>query len=100
MNLDKGMLKQLQQMQEQMLQAQEELKNETVTASAGGGVIKITITGDQRVTAVEIDPALLKDADAAMLQDLMLTAMNTALEESRKLALERLGPLSGGMGMG
>lgn len=100
MNLDKGMLRQLQQMQEQMLQAQEELKNETVTASAGGGVIKITITGDQRVTAVEIDPALLKDADAAMLQDLMLTAMNTALEESRKMALERLGPLSGGMGMG
>lgn len=100
MNLDKGMLKQLQQMQEQMLQAQEELKNETVTASAGGGVIKITITGDQRVTAVEIDPALLQDADAAMLQDLMLTAMNTALEDSRKLALERLGPLSGGMEMG
>ena len=97
MDLDKGMLKQLQQMQEQMLQAQEELKNETVTASAGGGAIKITITGDQRITAVEIDPALLQDADADMLQDLMMTAMNGALEESRKLALERLGPLSGGI---
>ena len=88
---------QLQQMQEQMMQAQEDLKKETVTASAGGGALKITLTGDQRCTAVEIDPELLKDADAGMLQDLVMTAMNKALEESRNMAAERLGPLSQGL---
>lgn len=97
MNLPEGMMQQLQQMQEQMLQAQEDLKKETVTASAGGGALKITLTGDQRCTAVEIDPQLLKDADADMLQDLMMTALNTALEDSRKMAAERLGPLSQGL---
>ncbi|KAA3645037.1 MAG: YbaB/EbfC family nucleoid-associated protein [Chloroflexi bacterium] len=97
MNLPEGMMQQLQQMQEQMIQAQEDLKKETVTASAGGGALKITLTGDQRCTAVEIDTEILKDADAEMLQDLVMTALNTALEDSRNLAAERLGPLSQGL---
>ncbi len=92
-----GMMNQLQKLQEQVQQAQEQLANETVTGSAGGGAVKITVTGDQRCIAVSIDPELLKDADAEMLQDLILSAFNNALEASRNLAAERLGPLAGGL---
>jgi DNA-binding protein YbaB len=56
------------------------------------------MTGDQTCRAVEIDPALLEDADAEMLQDMVLSAVNLALEKSRELAAERLGPLAGGLG--
>ncbi len=94
-----GMMKQLQQLQEQLLAAQAALADETVTSAAGGGAVKITITGDQRCTAISIDPALLEDADVEMLQDLILTALNTALDDSRKLAQDRLGPLTGGLGI-
>ncbi len=94
-----GMMQQLQQLQQQLLEAQDKLKDETVTGSSGGGAVKITVTGDQRCTAVEIDPDLLADADVDLLQDLILTAMNSALEESRTLAQDRLGPLTGGLGI-
>ncbi len=93
-----GMMNQLRKMQEQMAQAQAQLAEETVTATAGGGAVKVTMTGDQNCKAVTIDPDLLKDADAEMLQDLILTAVNLALEQSRKLQEERLGPLAGGLG--
>lgn len=92
-----GMLQQLQQLQAQLAEAQEKLKDETVTATAGGGAIKVTMTGDQRCTGVEIDPALLEDVDAEMLQDLVLSAVNLALDKSRELAETRLGPLTGGL---
>ncbi len=96
-----GMMAQLRKLQEQMAQAQEQLANETVTASAGGGAVKVTVTGDQRCTAVEVDPEFMKDADVEMLQDMLLTAVNQALDASRKLQEERMGPLAGGMsGMG
>ena len=92
-----GMMAQLKRLQEQMEAAQEQLALETVTSSAGGGAVKVTMTGDQHCTAVEIDPDLLKDADAEMLQDLVLSAVNLALDESRKLAADRMGPLAGGI---
>jgi DNA-binding YbaB/EbfC family protein len=92
-----AMLSQIRKLQEQMEKAQEELKSETVTVTAGGGAIKATITGDQLFTAFEIDPELLKDVDAEMLQDLVLSAANLALEKSRELAAERMGPLAGGL---
>jgi len=98
-DLPKGMMQQLQQMQAQLVQAQEELKIQTVSAAAGGGAVKITLTGDQRCTAVLIDPDVLQDADAEMLQDLIMTALNTVLEDSRNLAAERLGPLSQGLNL-
>ncbi len=80
-----------------MEEAQEKLKTETVSATAGGGAIKITMTGDQRCTGVEIDPEFLKDADAEMLQDMLLTAVNLALDKSRELQEKMLGPLAGGL---
>ncbi|MDX1437544.1 MAG: YbaB/EbfC family nucleoid-associated protein [Anaerolineales bacterium] len=92
-----GMMKQLQQMQEQLLEAQASLAEETVTGAAGGGAVKVTLTGDQKCTAVEIAPELLEDADSEMLQDLILTALNNALEDSRTLAQDRLGPLTSGL---
>jgi nucleoid-associated protein EbfC len=97
MNNPMGMMGQLQKLQEQIQQTQAQLANETVTESAGGGAVKITVTGDQRCTQIEIDPDLLKDADAEMLQDLILTAFNKALDASRAMAAERLGPLAGGL---
>ena len=93
-----GMMGQLRKLQEQMEAVQAQLAIETVTASVGGGALKVTMTGDQKCTAVEIDPELLKDADAEMLQDLLLSAVNMALDQSRKLQSDRMGPLAGGLG--
>ncbi len=92
-----GMMKQIQQLQEQLIAAQDSLAEETITATAGGGVVKATVTGDQQLQAIEIEPSILEDADVEMLQDLILSAINTALEQSRQLAAERLGPLTGGL---
>jgi hypothetical protein len=92
-----GMMQQLQKLQEQIQQTQAQLAEETVTATAGGGVIKVTMTGDQRCRMVEIEAELIKDGDVEMLQDLILTAINTALDDSRQLAADRLGPLAGGL---
>jgi DNA-binding YbaB/EbfC family protein len=98
-----GMMQQLQALQQQVLEAQEQLAEETITGTAGGGVVKVTVTGDQRCTAIEIAPEVLEDGDAELLQDMILTAFNQALEASRAMAEERLGPLTsglGGMGLG
>ena len=92
-----GMMGQLQKLQEQLQQAQEKLTEETVSYSAGGGAVKVVLTGDQRCQSIEIDPAVLQDGDVEMMQDLILAAFNGALEASRNLAMERLGPLSGGL---
>jgi nucleoid-associated protein EbfC len=92
-----GMMQQIQRLQQQMTEAQEKLAQESVTATAGGGAIKVTMTGDQKCQSVEIDPALLKDADAEMLQDLVLTAVNLALDKSRELQQQVMGPLAGGL---
>ncbi len=92
-----GMMAQLQKMQQQLAEAQEKLAEETVTATAGGSAIKVTMTGDQKCRSVEINPDLLKDMDAEMLQDLVLSAVNMALDQSRELQQKRLGPLAGGL---
>jgi DNA-binding YbaB/EbfC family protein len=92
-----GMMAQIQKMQQQLAEAQEKLAEETVTATAGGGAIKVTMTGDQKCRSVEISPDLLKDMDAEMLQDLILSAVNMALDQSRDLQQRMLGPLAGGL---
>jgi len=84
-------------LQEQMEAVQAQLAVETITATVGGGAIKVTMTGDQKCRSVEISADLLKDADPEMLQDLVLSAVNMALDQSRQLASERLGPLTGGL---
>jgi nucleoid-associated protein EbfC len=95
-----GMMQQLQRLQQQMAEAQEKLAQETVSATAGGGVVKITMTGDQHCQSVVIDPQLLVDADVEMLQDLVLSAVNLALDSSRELQQQLMGPLAGGLPIG
>ncbi len=92
-----GMMQQIQRLQQQMAEAQERLAVETVSATAGGGAVKVTVTGDQRCQSVEISPELLQDADAEMLQDLILSAVNLALDKSRELQEQVMGPLAGGL---
>ena len=92
-----NMMQQIQRMQKQMEDAQAELAEETVSATAGGGAIKVTMTGDQKCKSVEIYPDFLKDADSEMLQDMVLAAVNLALDESRALQEKLMGPISGGL---
>ncbi len=94
-----GMMQQFQRLQQQLAEAQAKLAEETVTATAGGGAVKVTMTGDQKCKSIEVSPDLLKDADAEMLQDLILAAVNLALDQSRALAADRLGPLAGGLSL-
>lgn len=91
------MMAQIQKLQKQMAEAEEKLAVETVSITAGGGAIKITMTGDQKCQAVEIDPDFLKDADAEMLNDMVLSAVNLALDKSRELQEKMMGPLAGGL---
>ena len=91
------LIKRMKQMQEQLAQTQQQLAEETITASVGGGAVQITMTGAQVCKKIEVSPELLKDADLDMLQDLLLSAFNTALDQSRALAAKRLGPLTGGI---
>ncbi|NMC16742.1 MAG: YbaB/EbfC family nucleoid-associated protein [Chloroflexi bacterium] len=98
-----NMMAQIAKLQEQMAAAQAEIAEAQVTETAGGGVVSVTMTGDQRCTAVSIEEDVLKDADAEMLQDLLLAAINKALDSTRALSEEKMAPfanLLGGMGMG
>lgn len=92
-----GMMQQIQRLQQQLAQAQERLAEEKVTATAGGGAVRVTMTGDQKCLSVEIAPELLTEADAEMLQDLVLAAVNLALDQSRELQQQVMGPLAGGL---
>ncbi|HEY9075791.1 MAG TPA: YbaB/EbfC family nucleoid-associated protein [Anaerolineaceae bacterium] len=92
-----GMMAQMRKLQEQLEAAQAKLAETTVTATAGGGAVKVVMTGDQVCKEVTIDPELLKDADVEMLQDLILTAVNQGLEKSRELQAQMMGPLAGGI---
>ncbi|MGI8910751.1 MAG: YbaB/EbfC family nucleoid-associated protein [Rubrobacteraceae bacterium] len=92
------MMQQVQKMQADMQQAQEELAKETVTASAGGGAVKVTVTGGLEVISVEIDPEVVDPEDVEMLQDMVLAATNEAVNSSQEMASKRLGGITGGLG--
>ena len=92
-----NMQQQLLQMQEQMMQAQEALKDEEVTATVGGGMITVVANGQQEVLSITIDPEVVDPEDVDMLQDMVLAAVNEALESSRNLASDRMGALTGGL---
>jgi len=94
-----GMMKQIQQLQAQMAQAQDELAEETVTASVGGGAVTVVMTGQQEVHAVTIDPEAVDPEEVDMLQDLILAAVNEALRESRKLAEKKMAPFAGALNL-
>ncbi len=91
------MLRQVQQMQDRMAKLQEELEHETVAATAGGGVVSAVATGTQKLVSVSIDPSATEDVE--LLQDLVVAAVNEALDRSRELAASRMQALSAGLGL-
>jgi nucleoid-associated protein EbfC len=91
-------LKQAQQMQEEMAKAQEELKSEVVEASAGGGMVTVKVTGDLELREVTIDREAVDPEDVELLQDMVLAAVNEALRSAQELASSRLGAATGGLG--
>jgi DNA-binding YbaB/EbfC family protein len=91
-----AMMKQVQQMQAEMGEAQEKLKDEVVEASAGGGMVKVKMSGDLRVLAVTIDPEAADPEEVEILQDMVLAATNEALRSAQELATNRLGGIAGG----
>jgi nucleoid-associated protein EbfC len=91
------MLKQVQQMQDKMSKLQAELDTDTVEASAGGGAVRIVATGTQKVLSVTIDPEVASDID--MLQDLVVTAVNEAMEKSKQLAASKMQAVASGLGL-
>jgi len=92
-------MEQIQKLQEELVKAQEALAEETVTVTAGGGVITVVMTGHQRLQSVTIDPDVVDPDDVEMLQDLIVAAVNEAIERSQALAAERLSGLTGGLGL-
>jgi hypothetical protein len=96
-----ALLKQAQQMQEEMVKAQESLADETVEASAGGGMVKVTMSGDIKLQSIQIDPEAIDPEDADMLSDMVLAAVNEAIRAAQELATSKMGGITGGMpGMG
>jgi len=98
------MMQQVQQLQAQMAQAQEELKNETVEASAGGGMVTVKATGDLEITEIKIAAEAIDPDDPEMLSDMVLAAVNEALRSAQALAQSKLGGMAGlgdlgGMGL-
>jgi DNA-binding YbaB/EbfC family protein len=96
-NLNK-MLKQVQEMQAEMMKAQEALKDEIVEASAGGGIVTVKMTGALELQEIKIDPEGVDADDVEMLQDMVLAAVNEAIRSAQDLAGKRLGGLTGGLG--
>jgi DNA-binding YbaB/EbfC family protein len=86
-----------QQMQQEMARVQDELARTTVDGSAGGGVVRATVTGKQELVSITIDPAAVDPADVEMLQDLVVAAVNDALAGSRRLAEGKLAAVTGGL---
>jgi DNA-binding YbaB/EbfC family protein len=97
MNLNQ-MMKQLQQVQADMAEAQEKLKDEVVEASAGGGMVKVTMSGDLQLREIKIDPEAIDPEDADVLEDMVTAAVNEALRSAQELAQNRLGGAAGGLG--
>jgi len=95
-----NMMAQVQAMQQQMAEAQEALANETVTVTTGGGIISVVMTGHQRVKSITIDPEAVDPEDVEMLQDMMMSAVNAAIEQSQALSAERMEGITGGLNLG
>ncbi|MEA2214017.1 MAG: nucleoid-associated protein EbfC [Solirubrobacteraceae bacterium] len=94
------LLKQAQKMQEDMMKAQESLKDEVVEASAGGGMVTVQVTGDQVVKSIKIDPQAVDPDDVELLADMVLAAVNEGLRSAQELAASKMGNITGGLGGG
>jgi nucleoid-associated protein EbfC len=91
------MLRQVQQMQDRMGKVQAELETETVEATAGGGAVRVVASGTQKLVSVTIDPDAASDTE--MLQDLVVAAVNDAMEKSKQLAASKMHAVASGLGL-
>lgn len=91
------MMKQVQKMQADMAKMQEELANETVEASAGGGMVTVQVTGSIELKGIKIDPAAVDPADVEILEDMIMAATNEALRSAQELANKKLGGVTSGL---
>lgn len=95
-----AMMKQAQKMQENMAKKQAELNEQTFTASAGGGMVTATVYGTKKLESVKIDPQCVDPDDVEMLEDLVLSAVNAAIEAAGSAVETEMGKLTGGLGLG
>ena len=95
--MNKNMLRQAQQLQAKLAKIQDDLENEVVSGTAGGGVVKASVTGKLKVKSIEISPEAVDPKDVELLNDLVLAAINDALDKAQELAQSRLGAITGGM---
>ena len=93
--MNKNMIRQAQKLQAQLQKVQEELETLTVEGSAGGGVVKVVMTGKQSVESVDIDPEAAEDVE--LLQDLVAAAVNDAFNKTQELASQKMSSVTGGM---
>jgi hypothetical protein len=91
------MMQQVQKMQSRMAKVQEELEHEEIEASAGGGAVKAVVTGQQKLLSITVDPEVA--ADVEMLQDLVVAAVNEAMDQSREMAANRMQEVTAGLGL-
>ena len=95
--MNKFMMQQAHKLQARLAQAQEEMSNLTIETSSGGGAVKITINGQQKIQSVKISPEVINPEDVELLEDLVLTAVSEAIAKSQEVAAEHLGGLTGGL---
>ena len=95
--MNKNFLRQAQQMQQRLIKAQEELEMESIEASVGGGVVTVVVNGKQKIQSIKIDPVAVDPEDINMLEDLIIAAVNEAMDKAQELASQRVGAITGGM---
>ncbi|VBB06957.1 Hypothetical protein LUCI_2201 [Lucifera butyrica] len=94
-----GMMKKVQKLQADMAKLQEELKTRTLETTAGGGVVKVVITGEKQIQSLKIDPGAVDPADVEMLEDLVTAAVNEALKKVDDMMAQEMGKLTGGLNL-
>jgi DNA-binding YbaB/EbfC family protein len=94
--------KQVEELQKKMLEAQQQLENESVSATVGGGMVTVTMNGHQKIQSIKINPDAIKESadDPTMLEDLLMAAVNEAHERSQTMASQRMNSVTGGLGVG
>ncbi len=95
--MNRNMMRQVQQLQQRMAKLQEELEQATVEATAGGGMVKAVVTGKQTVASITIDPEAVDPDDLEVLEEMVMAAINEALQKSQELAQQKMGAITGGL---
>ena len=99
MNMQQMMMK-AQKMQQEIQKKQQELEERTFTATAGGGMVTVTVTGSKQVQSIKLDPACVDPDDVEMLEDLIVAGVNAAIKEASDTVEREMGRITGGMGLG